>query len=205
MLMGWPNMQGTTKGTRQSDWLACRVAGQQNMGCATSKPDPVPRTKPGVAFEGKARLCMAVMSPSHNAGRARRVVNAIEKTGTYDTWHLCFPRSATSPFYDWVEELKTELPEEDRSRFGSRKGWSSPFAWLELPDGSRRALGGRDDLCDWAIKEFASDNTIVTTAKTPAKDYADSMLVDLKKPGNAKPAGLGDGDGQALLDGVKKV
>ena len=102
---------------------------------------------------------------------------------------MTFKRSKDSPFYDFVEKLKKELPPDDQARFSSRKGWSSPFVWLEMPDGSRHALGGRDDLCDWAIKEFSTNKKLVRTAQTPAKD-SDAILVSLSKPGNAMPPGM---------------
>uniref|UniRef100_A0A6U4HY34 Uncharacterized protein n=1 Tax=Phaeomonas parva TaxID=124430 RepID=A0A6U4HY34_9STRA len=135
------------------------------------------------AFEGKPRLTMAVMKPAHNAGRARLVVDLIQEEASdrYDTVHYVFPRRSGSPYYDFVEEVKQTLTEEDRERFSSRKGWSAPFVWLDMPDGTRKALGGRDDLCEWAMSEFASSQAIVRAAKTPAK--LGDLWVDTRRPG----------------------
>lgn len=155
------------------------------MGASGSKAEAPLRTLPGVPFEGKPRLCMAAMKPSHNAGRARRVMNEIEKVSEkYETWHAVFPRTKQSgPFFDFVEALKKELPDAEQQAYASRTGWSSPFVWLEHPDGTRHALGGRDGLCEWAVAEFASHAKLVSIANTPAK--GSDAYVSLTRPGTA--------------------
>mmetsp|Transcript_43132 Transcript_43132/g.101090 ORF Transcript_43132/g.101090 Transcript_43132/m.101090 type:complete len:132 (-) Transcript_43132:254-649(-) len=125
------------------------------------------------------------MSPSHNAARAKLVLDAITKAaaGRYATWFVVFSRGASSPYYKWVEALKKELPEEQRARFASRFGWSAPFCWLELPDGGRQALGGRDALCEWALCEFA-DSAAVRRVASAGPKYMD-LFASLSKPGSA--------------------
>ena len=53
------------------------------MGGGGSKmpPEPVERTKPGVALGGKPRLCFVGMRPSHHAGCAKKVFDLITETG----------------------------------------------------------------------------------------------------------------------------
>jgi len=149
----------------------------------------VPRTLPGKPFDGPPRLCLATMSPSHNGGNAKRVLDAItaasSSSGKYATWFALFPRGASSPYYQWVEELKAELPDEQREQYASRRGWSAPFVWLELPDGTRRAIGGRDALCAWALAEFADVPAVVAAASAPLR-YTDA-LASVAKPANATP------------------
>ena len=84
-----------------------------------------------------------------------------------------------------VEELKKELPESQRSKFSSRFGWSAPFVWLEMPDGSRDVIGGRDDFAAWARLQFMESTAIarVTLPKEPPMKGA--FTVNMSKPGNA--------------------
>ena len=127
---------------------------------------PVPRTVPGKPFSGPPRLCMATMTPSHNGSSAKAVMDAITEApaSKYATWFVSFPRGSSSPYYAWIEDLKRELPEVDRALYQSRVGWSAPFVWLELPDGSRSAIGGRDELCAWARTHMADEPTVVQAA-----------------------------------------
>merc|ERR1711934_1235014 len=100
--------------------------------------------------EGKVRICCSGFKISHHTGRARQII---------DTLVTKYPDKFESWFYfsgehiDFVEALKPKFTEEKRAKFSSRKGWSSPFVWLEMPDGSLDALGGRDDLCEWMTSE----------------------------------------------------
>jgi len=151
--------------------------------CSSSYVEPGPRTAPGVAFSGKPRICMAGMMPSHNTGRCKMVFDAVtrEASDRYDTWWMQFPRSGSSPYYAFVEELKAELPPAQQEAFGTRKGWSSPFVWLEMPDGSRNAIGGRDRFSEWAAAEFADNAAIVQAASKPAGAF--DWTLDSARPG----------------------
>jgi len=145
----------------------------------------VPRSVAGRPFEGPPRLCVALMSPSHNAHRAKMVLDAITEAsrGKYATWYAIFPRSSTSPYYAWVEALKQELPADQREQYSSRFGWSAPFAWIEHPDGTRTALGGRDQLCEWALAEFAESTEVRKVASVGPK--LTDLFATINKPGSA--------------------
>jgi len=146
---------------------------------------PVPRTVPGKAFSGPPRLCMATMTPSHNGSNAKKVMDAITDVagGKYSTWFVTFPRGSTSPYYAFVEGLKSELPEESRAAFAGRYGWSAPFVWLEQPDGTRQPIGGRDALCAWALETLTAEPQVVKAAKAPLR-WLDSVSYSAK-PGSA--------------------
>lgn len=66
-----------------------------------------------------------------------------------------------------IEELKSELPEEQRAQYSTRHGWSAPFVWIEEPDGRRRSIGRRDALYAWALEEFASHAAVCRAASAP--------------------------------------
>ena len=127
---------------------------------------------------------MAAMTPSHNSSNAKRLMDAITEAAPYKyaTWFVTFSRGSSSPYYAWVEELKKEL-EEQRAAYGSRVGWSSPFVWIEQPDGARRAIGGRDALYEWAKIEFADVPAIAKAAAAPLR-YVDAFSYS-SKAGNA--------------------
>merc|ERR1712023_437836 len=132
-------------------------------------------------FEGLPRLCMATMSPSHNGANAKRVLDAITSAETgYLTWFAVFPRSRSSPYHDWVELLKKEFTKEQQSLYASRYGWSAPLIWIEHPDGTRHAIGGRDNFCEWASTEFAHVPSIVKAASEPLR-WIDA-LASISKP-----------------------
>jgi len=149
----------------------------------------VPRSLPGTPFDGPPRLCMATMTPSHNGASAKRVLDAITEAAPdrFATWFALFPRATSSPYYAWVEALKSELPDEQRAAYASRYGWSAPFVWLELPDGTRHAIGGRDELCAWARTELADLPAVVTAAGLPLR-YADVFLSVAKDGSASAPA-----------------
>ena len=146
---------------------------------------PIPRTLPGRAFDGPPRLCMATMQPSHNSSNAKKVMDAISDvvSANFVTWYVAFPRGRASPYYAWVEALKQEFPDESRAAYKGRHGWSAPFIWLELPDGTRQPIGGRDALCAWALDTFPNEPKVVDAAKAPLR-YIDSLSYSAK-PGSA--------------------
>uniref|UniRef100_A0A7S0ZXQ6 Uncharacterized protein n=1 Tax=Noctiluca scintillans TaxID=2966 RepID=A0A7S0ZXQ6_NOCSC len=140
------------------------------MGCGESQYNHNPsRTVPGRPRpEGsKIRLCCAGFTTSHHTGKARQIIDKIGEVhgSEYDTWFFWAPGKK---YYEFVDEVKKELPADQQERFGTRKGWSSPFVWLEMPDdGSRHALGGRDGLCEWVFLTFTADcdKDIIALAK----------------------------------------
>jgi len=148
------------------DYAACAAPPPQRLTVGATDRLPL-----GVAHAGKPRVCMALMTPSHHSARAKAVLDAITDLpdSGYETWCIVFKRGAASPYYDYVEALKAELPETQRARFEGRKGWSAPFVWLELPDGSRDALGGRDDFCAWALRTFEGEAGVRKLAASPPR------------------------------------
>merc|ERR1740117_2702110 len=113
------------------------------MGLATSKLPPreaVPA--------GKIRVCVAGFGLSHHTGRARAIAEEVVKTQPclFESWFY-FNSSGFRGEGGLLPLVKSELPTAQRGKFKAHK--SSPFCWLEHPDGSREAIGGRDDLCDW--------------------------------------------------------
>ena len=125
------------------------------------------------------------MYPSHNCSRAKLVFDEITLTGvdTCETWVAFFPRAAT-PYYDLVQEVKNELNESQQMKYAGRHGWSSPFVWLEQPDGSRQAIGGRDEFCQWACETFPNNQKIREWAAGEPPS-SESTSVDVSKAGNA--------------------
>ena len=61
----------------------------------------------------------------------------------------------------------------------------SPFVWLEMPDGTRNAIGGRDDFAKWATAEFSGNKRICALATTSEPSVWDACCVDISKMGNA--------------------
>jgi hypothetical protein len=124
------------------------------MGLKASKPVPVR----GPVQDGKIRVCVAGFSLSHHTGKARKVAETIV---------TAYPKDFESWFYfdtagyrgdgGFLPTLKAELSEQDQEKFKNHK--SSPFCWLEMEDGSKQGLGGRDNLCEWvAANEKFADN-----------------------------------------------
>lgn len=63
--------------------------------------------------------------------------------------------------------------QEQQAIYGGRRGWSSPFVWLETPDGVIDAKGGNDRFCEWAAVEFKDDPVIAAYAAAPASATKD--------------------------------
>lgn len=116
------------------------------MGASIGKPlprSPVPA--------GKLRICVSGFGMSHHTGRARSIADLIVKTypDVYETWFY-FDSKGYRP--DFLESVKAELPEDQQKAFKHHN--SSPFCWLEKPDGAKTALGGRDRFCEWVQDNF---------------------------------------------------
>eukprot|EP00812_Abedinium_dasypus_P012550 NODE_6061_length_532_cov_147.144654.p2 GENE.NODE_6061_length_532_cov_147.144654~~NODE_6061_length_532_cov_147.144654.p2 ORF type:complete len:128 (+),score=35.55 NODE_6061_length_532_cov_147.144654:3-386(+) len=118
---------------------------------------------------------------SHNTGLARKLADAIGEAHAshYETW-FCF--LGGRDYQSFVEALKDELPPDQKEAFSTRKGWSSPFVWLEKPDGARHALGGCDRFREWAAAEFTDPAVQDLASRTP------SLISDMwfnREPGTA--------------------
>mmetsp|Transcript_56 Transcript_56/g.70 ORF Transcript_56/g.70 Transcript_56/m.70 type:complete len:155 (+) Transcript_56:18-482(+) len=115
------------------------------MGLSASKPSPRPAVP-----EDKIRLCVSGFGLSPHTGRARKIAEMIVSTypDKYETWFYF----DSFGHYDFLAKVKAELSEEQQQKFASHT--SSPFCWLEMPDGSKNAIGGRDRLVDWANENF---------------------------------------------------
>lgn len=119
------------------------------MGSATSTPlprDAVP--------EGMTRICVSGWSISTHTGRAAEIARKIAEIHPqkYETW---FYFSLQGFRWDFLNGVKAELSEEEQKEFAYHK--TSPYCWLETPDGKRHGIGGRDKLCDWALKTFKEE------------------------------------------------
>mmetsp|Transcript_1738 Transcript_1738/g.2517 ORF Transcript_1738/g.2517 Transcript_1738/m.2517 type:complete len:155 (-) Transcript_1738:336-800(-) len=115
------------------------------MGLSASKPSP----RPAVPAD-KIRLCISGFGLSHHTGRARKIAEIIASTypDKYETWFYF----DTFGHKEFLPTVKAELSEEQQQKFATHQ--SSPFCWLEMTDGKRNAIGGRDRLCDWANENF---------------------------------------------------
>jgi hypothetical protein len=148
------------------------------MGAAASTPS----ARPKVA-EGMTRICVSGFGLSHNSGSARKVADSIAKMypDKYETWY----HFDTSTFQGiFLPSIKTELSQEDQTKFAAHK--SSPFCWTETAD-EKKAIGGRDDLCEWALANFKNeqDEVFLKRCRTGPSLFSD-LIFDNKSPGTAK-------------------
>ena len=115
--------------------------------------------------EKKTRLCVAGMSISSHAGRARRIAALIARKypKDYETW---FYFDTPGPFYHFTTTTFENVPFPDHLKGHD----SSPFCWLETRDKSGdniiEPLGGRSHFAEWAIRTFKNDSEIVDCAST---------------------------------------
>jgi hypothetical protein len=124
------------------------------MGGSSSK-EATPRTEvPG----GKVRVCVAGFGLSHHTGRARSIAESVVGASPekFESWFY-FNTSGYKGEGGLLSVVKKELTVEQQDQFAQHK--SSPFCWLEYPDGKKLALGGRDNFCDWVNNnaEFKED------------------------------------------------
>jgi hypothetical protein len=149
------------------------------MGCAASTP--LSRSK---VPEGKTRLCVSGFGLSHHTGKARQIVDTIVRE---------YPEEYESYFYfdtkgfrpDFIDAIKSELSEEQQNEFKDHN--TSPFCWLETADGEKPyALGGRDNLCEWVVKNLSetekSKKILKLCGEEPSK-LKDALVS--KAPGTA--------------------
>lgn len=122
---------------------------------------PLPRA--AVAGD-KTRICISGFAISHHTGRAAKIARTIQSShpSDYETWFY-FDTFGFRPKF--LNSIKAELSPEQQKEFESHN--TSPFCWLEKPDGSRFAIGGRDKLCDWVEKNFQAgeDDSILDLCK----------------------------------------
>eukprot|EP00930_Biecheleria_cincta_P060517 TRINITY_DN46159_c0_g1_i1.p1 TRINITY_DN46159_c0_g1~~TRINITY_DN46159_c0_g1_i1.p1 ORF type:complete len:163 (+),score=30.96 TRINITY_DN46159_c0_g1_i1:23-490(+) len=100
-----------------------------------------------VVAQGKTRICVAGFGFSHHTHRAGNVARAIVQANPdqYESWFHFNSRN----YPELLRQVKSELPENQQKQFADHK--SAPFCWLELADGTLKAKGGRDGLCQWVL------------------------------------------------------
>eukprot|EP00039_Didymoeca_costata_P026536 m.16111 g.16111 ORF g.16111 m.16111 type:complete len:151 (+) comp5585_c0_seq1:418-870(+) len=137
-----------------------------------------PLTRPPVPA-GKIRVCVAGFGVSHHTNRAGKIARAIAEAhpNKYETWFY-FDSKGYRP--DFLKQIKSELSQDQQQKFAAHK--SSPFCWLEMPDGTRDAKGGRDFLSEWAMEMFPNDESITKLAGTGPSVF--EVMVDVT-PGTA--------------------
>jgi hypothetical protein len=158
------------------------------MGGAASTPltrGPVPA--------GKTRICVSGFSISHHTSRARALASAIAEAHPekYESWFYFDVkgyRDKPTPG-GFLKQIKSELSKEQQDAFAAHK--TSPFCWLELPDGSKDAKGGRDFFAEWAAATFTdevSDKEIRRLATTKPS-LTEGLFWDSKSNGTAQRQG----------------
>eukprot|EP00798_Chlamydomonas_sp_ICE-L_P022389 gene22389-29497_t len=118
---------------------------------------------------GKIRICIAGFDLSRHTNRAGKIARVIAATlpGEFETWFFF-----NSKLYrDGMEGdsgvlgiIKKELTPE-QTEFAAHT--TSPFVWLEMPDGKKKALGGRDKFAEWARERFAGNDAILKVIIEP--------------------------------------
>eukprot|EP00040_Diaphanoeca_grandis_P030422 m.179834 g.179834 ORF g.179834 m.179834 type:complete len:177 (+) comp31989_c3_seq12:159-689(+) len=120
----------------------------------------VSTTRPVIA-PNKTRIHVAGFGMSHHTKRAADITREIVKTypDRYESWFMFDGMNPDVTYRpDHLRTIKESFSQEQQSLIAAHK--SSPFCWLEKPgtaDGESNTLtpiGGRDDLCEWALKEF---------------------------------------------------
>ena len=118
--------------------------------------------KPAVP-EGKVRICAAMHWTTEHGGRAQIFIDAVAARlpDKYETWYHYEEHRPTFKAYCAARGAEMGATKEHRT---------SPFVWLEMPDGTTKIIGGRDDTVDWiaTLPELADDGHIqALTAKYP--------------------------------------
>ena len=137
---------------------------------------------------------------SHHTGRARAVATAIAESypEKYETWFYFDTRGFRPTFLESIKlEITTGsddslLSEESKKILTDVK--SSPFCWFEetTTDGKKKMtpIGGRDCLCDWAVKTFdendTKNDTILSLCKSEPKHSWKELKFDNTTPGTTK-------------------
>jgi len=138
-------------------------------------PISTPLPRPPVP-DGLTRICVSGFGISHHTGRARAIASAIAEQypEKYETWYYFDTRGFRPSF---LESIKGEMSESGSDSTGSTstddfseelktiltEHSSSPFCWLEQTADNKNKkeqkaytpVGGRDSLCEWAVKTFA--------------------------------------------------
>mmetsp|Transcript_36822 Transcript_36822/g.106143 ORF Transcript_36822/g.106143 Transcript_36822/m.106143 type:complete len:153 (+) Transcript_36822:54-512(+) len=114
----------------------------------------------------KTRICVAGVGFSHHTNRAGKLARAIVAANPeeYESWFYF----SSKGYHDVLHHIKSELPAAQQELLLPHK--TSPFCWLEFPDGTLDAKGGRDKLCEWASVRFK-------TAR-----YDEALSLALSKP-----------------------
>ena len=137
------------------------------MGASASRAKPVPERSHVPA--GKVRVCVAGFATSHNVGRAASVARAVvtNSPDRFESWFYFDDqgfRAERSRFFGprgtggFLAQIKGELEPRCTDHV------TAPFCWLERPGGVLEALGGRDELCAWALAEFPGVSEISALA-----------------------------------------
>mmetsp|Transcript_524 Transcript_524/g.587 ORF Transcript_524/g.587 Transcript_524/m.587 type:complete len:163 (+) Transcript_524:32-520(+) len=136
---------------------------------------PVPARNP--VPPGKIRLCEAGFVFSHHTARARKLIDTIVKLhpDKYESWYYF---AWGGEYRAYIAELKKTLPDDKLAEHTS-----SPFCWLEYPDGRLEGKGGRDRMCEWAQEAFP--NPEIQELATTEPSFLREAYFDNKTPGTA--------------------
>jgi len=134
--------------------------------------------------EGKERICVSGWPASPHVTRASTIARTIQKKfpDKYETWfYFTFGPNLRGPNGDGqgglYSEMKNLFNAEDKAKLQAHK--SVPFVWIETSN-SIKGIGGRDNLCEWIIKEkpdLMADEEIKTLVTT-GPNMPSEVLVD---------------------------
>ena len=131
------------------------------MGGKVAKPVPIRNSVP----IGKTRICVMGFSLSHHTNRAGNITRKIilKYPNKYESWFYFDTKGYRKALYG----IKSELNDIQKQEFENQK--SSPFVFLQYPDGHIEGIGGRDKFCDWTNAEFKDkDEEICQLAGEPS-------------------------------------
>lgn len=112
------------------------------MGGTASKGHNAPPCNPVPA--GKTRVCVAGYKVSHHTGRARKLAHLIAKNFP-DQFETYFYFDSGNCYHNFLMEKFDNVSFPDHLKGHD----SSPFVWLEAPDGTITPIGGRQAFQEW--------------------------------------------------------
>lgn len=128
--------------------------------CCSSAPEPPSPPIP----EGVTRICIAGGVSSPHVARARQIASLIahKHSDKYETWfHFQSPGVCCDGHYTYIVEKTKDVKFPEHLKNHS----TMPFIWMETgPAKTWTVIGGRQELADWAKKEFPEDAELIDIA-----------------------------------------